>query len=71
MIEEKRWWHRRFRGNLRIMTWEIVLSLLVGLGLASTAQTQLLRLLLFPFGFVLTLAVLLRATCKNDRSELL
>ena len=60
----------QFKGDLRIMTWEIGLSLLVAIGTANLVQTTQYRLLVFPLVFVVVLALLLFVTRKKGGATL-
>jgi len=59
------WWQKQFKGDLRIMSVEIGLALLVAIGVSDLAQIGRYRLVLFPAVFVAVLTILLRLTRKD------
>ena len=69
-MEPKHWWQRQFKGNIRIMTMEIVFAFFVAFGIANLVQNRKYGLLLVPVVFVVVLVILLRLTRKDDRSPL-
>jgi membrane protein implicated in regulation of membrane protease activity len=68
MSKGRPWWRTQFKGDLRFLVWAIVLSFVVALGMTVPNYTPRYQVLLFSLGFVITLAVLLRATRKKEDS---
>jgi hypothetical protein len=59
------WWQRQFKGDLRILTIEIGVALLVAIGIADLPQIANYRWLLFPLVFFVVLSIFLRLTRKD------
>jgi hypothetical protein len=49
------WWQRQFKGDLRILTIEIGVALLVAIGIADLPRIANYRWLLFPLVFIVVL----------------
>jgi hypothetical protein len=59
------WWQRQFKGDLRILTIEIGVALLVAIGIADLPRIANYRWLLFPLVFIVVLSIFLRLTRKD------
>ena len=65
-MKPKPWWQRQFKGDLRILTIEIGIALLVAIGIAGLPQVGIYRLPLLALVFVVVLAIFLFLTRKNQ-----
>jgi hypothetical protein len=59
------WWQTQFKGDLRILTVEIGVALLVAVGIADLPRIANYRWLLFPIVLVVVLSIFRRQTCKD------